>query len=157
MECRAVVTEVKGGRARVRVAWVNCAECGGCGLLARDREQVMEFSAAARLGVEEGDEVILEVPSRRLALSYLVLFGLPVLGVAAAYLSVMALTTLAGVGGGEGPAVAAAAAAGFAFLWLGAKMAGRMGFSPSIVRVLGKAGERRQGSEKSEVSGGGVL
>lgn len=147
--------EVKGGRARVRVARVNCAECGGCGLLARDCEQVMEFSAAARLDVEAGDEVILEVPSRRLVLSYLVVFGLPVLGIAAAYLSLMALATLAGMGG-EGVAVAAAVAAGCIFLWLGVKMAERIGFSPRIVRVLGKAGEAGQGGVAGG-RGGGVL
>ncbi len=156
MECRAVVTEVKGGRAKVRVARVNCAECGGCGLLSRDREQVMEFSAAARLGVEVGDEVILEVPSRRLLLSYLVIFGLPLLGMVAAYLSVMALAALAGFGG-AGPAVVAAVAAGGVSLWSGVKLAERRGLSPTIIRVLGRAsggcGSRPEGGER----GGEVL
>ncbi|MBC7230986.1 MAG: SoxR reducing system RseC family protein [Actinobacteria bacterium] len=156
MECRAVVMEVKGGRAKVRVARVNCAECGGCGLLARDREQVMEFSATARLGVEEGDEVILEVPSGHLLLSYLVVFGLPLVGMAAAYLSVMALAVLAGFGG-AGPAVMAAVAAGGVSLWLGVRLAERRGLSPTIIRVLGKAsdgcGSRFEGGEH----GGEVL
>lgn len=149
------MAEIKGGRARVRVARVNCAECGGCGLLARDREQVMEFTAAACPGLEEGDEVILEVPSRRLVLSYLVIFGLPVMGMAGAYLSVMALAVIAGIGG-VGIAVVAAVAAGGLFLWLGVKLAERMGFAPSITRVLGQA-EKGESSGGDGLTGGGVL
>ncbi|NPV58182.1 MAG: SoxR reducing system RseC family protein [Actinobacteria bacterium] len=150
------MAEIKGGRARVRVARVNCAECGGCGLLARDRDQVMEFTASARPGLEEGDVVILEVPSRRLVLSYLVIFGLPVLGMIAAYLAAMALTSLAGAGNG-GIAVTAAVAAGCAFLWVGVKLAERAGFSPVIVRVLGRQGEDASSRMGGGAEGGGVL
>lgn len=50
MICRAKVVEKNGSHALVRVARVNCAECGGCGLLARDREHTMEFDAVDRIG-----------------------------------------------------------------------------------------------------------
>ena len=145
MDCHALVVEVEGKRALVRVAGVNCAECGGCGLLARRREQAMEFTAVDRVGVAEGDEVILEVPSRRLFLSYLAAFALPVLAMLAAYFAAAALCVLAGGGDGQGAGIIAAVAVGFAAFWGGVKLAHRMGLSPVIVRVV-KAGEEEVGA-----------
>src|SRR4030042_5177819 len=105
MECRAQVVELDGKKALLRVARVNCAECGGCGLLARDREQTMEFTVANSLGVRPGDEVVLSVPSHRIYLAYLIIFGLPVLAIAAGYLAVVAISGLMGAGSAQGRGV----------------------------------------------------
>lgn len=137
MECRATVIKKEGKRALVRVARVNCAECGGCGLLARKREHTMEFSVADRLDVEEGDEVILEVPSRRMSLSYLAVFGLPLLAMAAAFFTVAALWVLIGAGDGQGAGIVAAVVAGLVSFWGGVKLADRIGLAPVITRVIG--------------------
>ncbi|MEW6552751.1 MAG: SoxR reducing system RseC family protein [Actinomycetota bacterium] len=136
MDCRARVMEKEGKRALVRVARVNCAECGGCGLLARDREHTMEFSAVDRLGVSVGDEVLLKVPSHRLAFSYLTVFGLPLLVMAAAYFAVAAVFSLASGGDGTAAGTVAAVLCGLVSLWVGAKLADRLGLSPVIVEVL---------------------
>ena len=137
MECRATVIKKEGKTALVRVARVNCAECGGCGLLARNREHTMEFSAVDRLGVEEGDEVILQVPSRRMSLSYLAVFGLPLLAMAAAFFTVAALWVLLGAGDGQGAGIIAAVIAGLLSFWGGVKLADRIGLSPVITQVIG--------------------
>lgn len=141
MDCRARVTREEGQRALVRVARMNCAECGGCGLLARNREQVMEFTALNSVGAREGDEVILNVPSRRLTLSYLAVFGLPLLAMAAAYFGVAALFALASGGDGTAAGVVAAVVSGLASLWGGVKLADRIGMSPVIVEVIGPGAE----------------
>lgn len=146
------MVEKRGGKALVRVARVNCAECGGCGILARDREQVIEFSVPDRLGVEVGDEVRLRVPSGRLYLAYLVVFGLPLLAMAAAYLSAAALLLLLEAESSQGASVIAAVASGFVFFWVGIKLAERLGMMPCMTAVLargradgpmGDAGEER--------------
>ncbi|MBN2026780.1 MAG: SoxR reducing system RseC family protein [Actinobacteria bacterium] len=127
----------EGGRALVRVARVNCAECGGCGLLARNREHTMEFSAVNRLGAVEGDRVILSVPSRRISLTYLAVFGLPLLSMAAAFFAVAAIWVIAGAGDGQGPGVIAAVLTGFLSFWGGVKLADRIGLFPVITQVIG--------------------
>jgi len=137
MECRATVIKREGGRALVRVARVNCAECGGCGLLARNREHTMEFSASNRLGAEEGDKVILTVPSRRVSLTYLAVFGLPLLAMAAAFFTVAALWVLAGAADGQGPGIIAAIVIGLLSFWGGVRLADRIGLSPVITEVIG--------------------
>ncbi len=141
MDCIARVIRREGERALVRVARMNCAECGGCGLLARDREQVMEFTALNGVGALEGDEVMLKVPARHLTLSYLAAFGLPLLAMAAAYFGVAALFSLLGGGDGTAAGVAAAVGAGLLGLWGGVKLADRMGMSAVIVEVMGPAAE----------------
>ncbi len=148
MECRARVIEKRGKRALVRVARVNCAECGGCGLLARNREHTMEFTALDRLGAEEGDEVLLEVPSSRLSISYLVVFGLPLLAMAAAYFTAAAVSALATGGGDQAAGAVAAVVVGLAAFWAAVKMADRIGLSPVIVDILagdGNGGGATQG------------
>ena len=152
MDCRAEVIEKLGNKALVRVARVNCAECGGCGLLARNREHTMEFNAVDRLGTKEGDEVILKVPTRRLSLSYLIVFGLPLLAMAAAYFTAAAIFVLAGGGDGQGASTVAAVAAGLAVFWVGVKLADRIGLSPVIIEVV--AAGQGEGDEKFK---GGVL
>jgi hypothetical protein len=137
MECKAKVMKKEGNRALVRVARVNCAECGGCGLLARNREHTMEFSAVNRLGAEEGDEVILTVPSRRVSLTYLAVFGLPLLAMAAAFFTVSALWVLAGAHDGQGAGIIAAIVVGLVSFWGGVKLADRIGLSPVITGVIG--------------------
>lgn len=157
MDCHGIVIGKEKNRAFVRVARVNCAECGGCGLLARDREHTMEFDAVDRLGVEEGDEVILEVPSRRLSLTYLVVFGLPVLAMAAAFFAVAAIFTLAGKAGGEGAGIIAAVVAGFGSFWVGVKLADRWGLRPAIKEIV-RAREGNGGAEEGDGTfSGGVL
>jgi positive regulator of sigma E activity len=141
MDCRARVIEKEGDQALVRVARINCAECGGCGLLARNREHTMEFSAVDRLGVNIGDEVLLEVPSRSLVLSYLAVFGLPLLVMAAAYFAVAAVFSLAGGGDGTAAGVVAAVLCGLVSLWVGARLAERRGLNPTIVEVIAPAEE----------------
>ncbi len=151
MECRGEVVKKEGKRAVVRVARVNCAECGGCGLLARDREQVVEFTVADRFGVKIGDEVRVRVPSGRLYLAYLTVFALPILAMAAFYLAMSALLMLAGVESVQGISVAVALAAGFAFFWVGIKLAERMGLSPVMTGLAGgEAGEAPQSREPRE-------
>jgi hypothetical protein len=155
MDCRAKVIDAGKNRALVRVARVNCAECGGCGLLARNREHTMEFEAVDRLGVREGDEVILEVPSRRLSLAYLVIFGLPVVAMAAAYFGGAALFTLAGGGSGQAAGIIAAIVAGVACFWGGVRFAHRLGLSPVIRKIItpadGDGGEA--GGENGDFAG----
>jgi positive regulator of sigma E activity len=90
-------------------------------------------------GAEVGDEVLLRVPPRRLVLSYLILFGLPLLCMAGAFGLVALSFSLAGEGNHQGAAVIAAVIAGLAGFWLGAFLAGRRGFSPEVLAVLGKA------------------
>lgn len=148
MNCRAKVINAGKNRALVRVARVNCAECGGCGLLARNREHTMEFDAVDRLGVSEGDEVILEVPSRRLSLSYLIIFGLPVMAMAAAYFGGAALFAIAGVGNGQAAGIIAAVIAGFGFFWGGVKLADRWGLSPVIKKIV--APGKKSGGEAED-------
>lgn len=148
MECRATVIKKEGKTALVRVARINCAECGGCGLLARNREHTMEFNAVDKLGVEEGDEVILQVPSRRMSLSYLAVFGLPLLAMAAAFFTVAALWVLLGAVDGQGAGIVAAVITGLVSFWCGVKLADRIGLSPVITRVIGPGemdGEAAQG------------
>jgi positive regulator of sigma E activity len=152
MDCRAKVVRKEGKRALVRVARVNCAECGGCGLLARNREHTMEFNALDRLGAREGDEVILSVPSRRLVVSYLVVFGMPVLAMAAAYFIVAALYSAAGGGGGQGAGVIAAAITGLVSFWLGVRLAERIGLSPVITDIV-VAGEECRDSDGDDGEG----
>ena len=150
MDCKAKVIEKEGSRALVRVARVNCAECGGCGLLARNREHNMEFTALDRMDARAGDEVILKVPSRRLTLSYLAVFGLPLLAMAGAYFAAAAIFTLAFGGDGQAAGIVAAIAAGLLSLWGGAKLADRMGLSPVIVAVVGEGADGGGGGEKFE-------
>jgi len=157
MDCHGIVIGTSKNHAMVRVARVNCAECGGCGLLARNREHNMEFEALDRLGVEEGDEVILEVPSRRLSLTYLVVFGLPVLAMAAAFFAVAAIFAFAGKAGGEAAGIIAAVVAGFGAFWAGVKLADRMGLRP-VIREIVKAREENVGAEDvGDAFTGGVL
>jgi hypothetical protein len=143
MECRAQVVELNGKKALVRVARVNCAECGACGILARDREHTMEFTVPDHLGVKEKDEVILRVPTSKLSLAYLTIFGMPVLAVAAVYLSVTVILELLGVGGVQGPGVVTAVAAGLVAFWGGIKLAEKLGLSPSMLEIVdrGVAGD----------------
>lgn len=145
-----MVVRKVGQAVLVRVAKVDCAQCGGCGLLARRGEHAMEFRVRDGKGAEEGDEVLLRVPPRRIVLSYLVLFGLPLLCMAAAYGTVTTIFALAGGSEPQGAAVFAAVAAGLAGFWMGARLAGRRGFSPEVLAVLGKAGE---GGEKEGYRG----
>ena len=139
----------------MRVARVNCAECRGCGLFARNQEHTMEFTANNRLGVRRGDEVILEVPSRRLSLSYLIIFGLPVLVMLAAYFIGMAFSVLFVQGGSHGVGIVAAVISGLVSFWGGVKLAERVGLSPTILRVIEKSpqedGEEESGKEKGDV------
>jgi positive regulator of sigma E activity len=137
--------------ALVRVASVNCAECRGCGLLARNREHTMEFTIANRLGVRGGDEVILKVPSRRLSLSYLIMFGLPVLVMSAGYFTGMAVSVLLVRGGSQGVGVIVAVAAGLVSFWLGVKLADRVGLFPSISRVISQ--EAREDAQEGQGNG----
>jgi positive regulator of sigma E activity len=146
MDCRARVMEKEGDRALVRVARVNCAECGGCGLLSRDREHTMEFFAVDRLSARVGDEVILKVPSRRLVLSYLTVFGLPLLVMAAVYFAVAAIFAFAFGGDGTAAGIVAAVLCGLVSLWAGVKLADRLGLSPVIVEVIA-AGEEDDGEQ----------
>jgi positive regulator of sigma E activity len=120
-------------------------------LLARDREHTMEFDAVDRLGVEEGDEVILEVPSRRLSLTYLIVFGLPVLAMAAAFFLVAAIFTFAGRAGGEAAGIIAAMLVGFGAFWAGVKLADRRGLRPVIKEVV----KAREGNGKTADEDGG--
>lgn len=138
--------EKKGNRALVRVARVNCAECGGCGLLARNREHTMEFSAIDTLGVREGDEVILKVPARSLSLSYLAVFGLPLAVMAAAFFAAAAAYTAVFGGDGTAAGIVVAVVAALAALYGGVKLADRMGLSPVIVEVIA-SGEEGSGGE----------
>jgi positive regulator of sigma E activity len=146
MECRAEVVELDGRKALLRVARVNCAECGGCGMLSRDREQTQEFTVANSLGVRQGDEVILSVPSRKLYLAFLIMFGLPVLAIAAVYLLVEVLFGLMGWGSAQGPGVIAAVMVGFLAFWGGIKLADRLGLSPTMLQIVesGAAGESKE-------------
>jgi hypothetical protein len=96
----------------------------------------MEFTAANNLGVSRGDEVILEVPSRRLSLSYLIIFGLPVLVMLAAYLIGMAISVLFVQGGSHGVGIVAAVISGLIAFWGGVKLAERVGLTPTILRVI---------------------
>ncbi len=147
MDCRARVIEKEGNRALVRVARVNCAECGGCGLLSRDREHAMEFNAVDRLGAHVGDEVLLKVPSHKLVLSYFTVFGLPLLVMAVAYFIVAAVFSLASGGDGTAAGIVAAVLCGLVSLWAGVKLADRLGLSPVIVEVVaaGEEGGDQQG------------
>lgn len=156
MECRAVVIEADARKALVRVARVNCAECGRCGLLARSREHTMEFTAANRLGVRRGDEVLLEVPTGRLTTAYLIVFGLPVLAMAAGYLIGFVLLGLF-MESPQGPAVIAAVAAGLVAFWGGVKLAERRGLTPSIVAIVPAEGEGNESGkvERAEDGTGG--
>jgi len=141
--------------AVVRVARVNCAECRGCGLFARDREQVMEFTAANQLDVCPGDTVILKVPSRRLSFSYLIIFGLPILVMLAAYFAGTALSALFVQGGSQGAGIIAAVVAGLISLWGAVKLADRVGLYPTILRVIDEApGE--EGGDATERKGAGA-
>jgi positive regulator of sigma E activity len=150
MECRAEVIESSGKKALVRVARINCAECGGCGLLARNREQVMEFTVSDRLGVESGDEVIIHVPSRRLYIAYLTMFGLPLLAMAAAYFTTGVFCGLIGAGSIQGPGIISAVIAGLVAFWGGIKLAEKLGLSPFMLEVV----RPEQGSDSGEsVSG----
>lgn len=124
----------------MRVARVNCAECGGCGLLARNREHTMEFTTANHLGVRSGDEVILRVPSKRLSLTYLIVFGLPVLAMVAGYFLGAVIFGFFMEGGTQGPAILTAIALGLLSFWACLKLAERRGLSPIIVRVVGRPG-----------------
>lgn len=139
MECRGVVTRTESERALVRVARVNCAECRGCGLLVRDREYVMEFSAVNRHGAETGDEVIVKVPSRRVFLSYVAVFGLPVLGMIACYFLGVAAAVLSGSARPQAWGAAAAVVSGLSLLWVGVKLGERVGAEPVILRVVAAA------------------
>lgn len=147
-----MVVEREGRCVLVHVARVNCAQCGGCGLLARRGEHVMEFRARDGAGAEVGDEVLLRVPPHRLILSYLILFGLPLACMAGAFGLVALSFALAGGGDYQGAAVIAAVIAGLAGFWLGAFLAGRRGFSPEVLAVLGKAeGGGKSGGYRGEV------
>ncbi len=106
----------------------------------------MEFEALDRLGVEEGDEVILEVPSRRLSLTYLMVFGLPVVAMAVAFFMVTAIFALAGSTGGEGAGIVAAVIVGFGVFWAGVKLSDRRGLRP-VIREIVKV---RGGSDRAE-------
>ena len=147
-----MVVEKEGPGVLVRVARVNCAQCGGCGLLARRGEHVMEFKARNDAGAEVGDEVLLRVPPRRLILSYLILFGLPLLCMAGAYGAVVLVFALAGGGNHQGAAVIATVIAGLAGFWAGSRLAGRRDFSPEVLAVLGKAEvSEKEGDYKGKV------
>ena len=147
-----MVVEREGHSVLVRVARVNCAECGGCGLLARRGEHVMEFKARDSAGAEVGDEVLLRVPPRRLVLSYVLLFGLPLVCMAGAFGLVKLSFALAGGGDYQGAAVIGAVLAGLAGFWAGAYLAGRRGFSPEVLAVLGKAeSEGKAGGYRGKV------
>jgi positive regulator of sigma E activity len=146
MECRGKVITSDGKKALLRVARVNCAECGACGLLARDKERIIEFTVADRLGVEPGDEVILQVPSRRLYAVYLTIFGLPLLAMAAAYLAITAFLGLISVAGWQGVVIIATVITGFVSFWAGIKLAERFGLSPVMLEKV-QAGETGEGDE----------
>jgi positive regulator of sigma E activity len=105
-------------------------------MLSRDREQTLEFTVANSLGVRLGDEVILSVPSRKLYQAYLIIFGLPVLAIAAAYLMVEVIFGLMGRGGAQGPGVIAAVMVGFLAFWGGIKLADRLGLSPAMLEIV---------------------
>ena len=132
----------------MRVAQVNCAECRGCGLFARNQEHTMEFITANNMGVRRGDEVILKVPSRRLSLVYMIIFGLPVLVMLAAYFIGMAFSVLFVQGGSHGVGIIAAVIAGLISFWIGVKLAERIGLSPTILRVI----EKPQGEDGEEAA-----
>lgn len=136
MDCRAEVIKAEREKALVRVARMNCAECGGCGMLSRNHDDTMEFTVPDRVGAREGDEVILHLPSRRLFLSYLLAFGLPVLAIPAAYLAGMALSALAWGAGVQVAAILAAIISGLLAFWGGVKLADRIGLSPFIKEVV---------------------
>ena len=136
MDCQAKVIERKRGKALVRVAKINCGECGACGLLARSDKDSVEFTVANQAGAKQGDEVILHLPSNRVYLSFLIVFGLPVLAIPAAYFAVMAIIGLAGWTGVHAPGIIVAVIAGFLAFWRGVKLAGRLGLSPFIKRII---------------------
>jgi positive regulator of sigma E activity len=148
MECQAKVVRANQQEALVRVAQVNCAECRGCGLFARNQEHTMEFTTVNRLGVHRGDEVILQVPSRRLSLTYLIIFGLPVLVMLAAYFIGMAFSVLLVQGGSHGVGIILAVVSGLIAFWGGVKLAERIGLYPTILRVI----EKPQGEDGEEAA-----
>lgn len=147
MECVAEVIELKGKKALLRAARLSCAECGACGLFSRGRDQAMEFTVDNSLEARPGDKVIIFLPSRKLYLSYLLVFALPVLAVGAAYALVTVAFGLAGRGGAQGPAVIAAVAAGLAAFWGGIKLAERLGLSP-VMREIAERGEPEKNRDR---------
>jgi positive regulator of sigma E activity len=131
MDCTAKVIKAEKKTALVRVARINCGECGACGLLARKNKDSVEFSVENRVGARADDEVILHLPSKRLYLSFLIAFGLPVLAIPAGYFVVMAII---GLTGNSIPTIAiiAAVLAGFIAFWRGVKLAGGLNLAPYI-------------------------
>jgi positive regulator of sigma E activity len=135
MDCQATVIKTDRDRALVRVARINCGECGACGLMSRSKDSV-EFSVANRAGAKPEDEVILYLPSKRLYLSFLVAFGLPVVAIFAGYFLTTAIFSLAGWSGANAPGIIVAVIAGFIAFWRGVKLAGSMGLAPYIKEIL---------------------
>jgi len=140
MDCKGLVIEDRGETALVRVARVNCAECGGCGFFSRNRDHTLEFEAVNRAGAREGEEVLMRVPRGGLALLYLYAFGLPLLAMAVVFGLAMLFLWLAGSSSPQGPAVAAALVAGLASFWVGSRMSARRELKPEILEVLGEVG-----------------
>lgn len=138
MDCRGLVMEDRGRTALVRVARVNCAQCGGCGFFARRREHTLEFEAVNTVGAHEGEEVLMHVPPRRLALLYLYAFGIPLLAMGLVFGMVFLCLYLWGFDGPQGPSVIAAAAAGLVSFWLGSRLSARKEVTPEITEVLRK-------------------
>jgi len=136
MDCPAKVIKAERDKALVRVARINCGECGACGLLARSKKDSVEFSVSNRAGAKQDDEVILHLPSNRLYLSFLIAFGLPVLAIPAAYFATIAIFGLAGWTGVHAPGIIVAVIAGFLVFWRGVKLAGGLGLSPFIKEVV---------------------
>ena len=136
MDCTAKVIKAEKKTALVRVARINCGECGACGLLARNNKDSVEFSVENRVGARADDEVILHLPSKRLYLSFLIAFGLPVLAIPAGYFLTMAVFGLAGWSGSNAPGIIVAVLAAFLAFWRGVKLAGGLGLSPFIKRIV---------------------
>lgn len=141
MECRGVVTAREGGLARVLVSASDCAECGACGVFSRRGGRDVEFTVLIHGTVREGDVVVLEIPGREVLTSFLVVFVLPLLAMAAAYL-VIAFLLLAITGAvNQGAAVGVAAAVGGLSFWWSAKLVGRRLVHPRVVAVFGREPE----------------
>jgi positive regulator of sigma E activity len=136
MDCQAKVVGIEKGKALVRVARINCGECGACGLLARSDKDSVEFSVENRVGAKPEDEVILHLPSKRLYLSFLIAFGLPVLAILAGYFITIGILSLFGWSGAHAVGIIVALIAGFIAFWRGVKLAGGLGLSPFIKRII---------------------
>lgn len=141
MECRGLVMGREGEEIRVRVSSRDCAECGACGVFSRRGGQDVEFTVLDPGSCREGDEVVLEIPGRAVLLSFLLAFGLPLSGMAAAYVLInLILLALTGTVH-QGAAVGAAAVAGGFSFWWSARLAGRKVIHPRVIAVLAREPE----------------